>query len=152
MFYHEIDGGARVAQDRVPHGAVAALDYDVAQKGYADLLSKLRQAELAGQWESQQMGGQWQVLNPAGLPDAPDFPTYACCLGGLGAGQIFEIGRALWPDRKAKTDLTAAILHPGSAVLRERRDTIAAMTGVISRLHSFERPVKIPLRRRNLER
>jgi len=103
---------------------VLALDHEVAQKGYVDLRSELAQAELAAQLESQQLGEQWHVLNPAGLPDAPVFPDRPLfALGGLGAGLMLGIGRGLWPVRNAKTERHVAILHGDPPVLPERRDS-----------------------------
>lgn len=71
-------------------------DYDDAQKGYSDLLGKLREAKAAEQMENDSMGEQWHVLSPAGLPDVPDFPNRLLFAGGgMGAGLILGIGLAL---------------------------------------------------------
>lgn len=68
------------------------------------------------------MGEQWHVLNPAGLPDAPDFPNRLLfALGGLGAGLLLGIGRALWPNLKVETEPHAAIHPDDSVVLPVRR-------------------------------
>lgn len=99
------------------------IDYDAAQKGYVDLLSKLRQANLAVQVENQQMGEQWRVVDPAGLPDDPDFPNRALfALGGLGAGLILGISRVLWSTRKGKTEPPTTIISHSSAAPSAKRD------------------------------
>lgn len=100
---------SRVRGPRSPTGEVTykmlVRDYDGAQKGYADLLDKLRQAKAAEQLEYQQLGEQWHVLTPANLPDASDFPDRVLfAVGGLGAGLMLGVGCALWLARKAKTE------------------------------------------------
>ena len=92
-------------------------DNDTNEAFYKELLVKKHAAELGAHMEIQQLGEQMHILATAGLPDAPDFPNRPLlALGGLGAGLILGIGRALWPIRKAKTQPNAAIPHSDSAV------------------------------------
>ena len=96
---------------------VLALEYDVAQKIYVDLLTKRSSAALGISMEDQRRGEQMNILVPASLPDSPDFPDRLLfALGGMGVGLMLGIGRALWPDRKIKTEPQAAVLHGDSAV------------------------------------
>jgi uncharacterized protein involved in exopolysaccharide biosynthesis len=62
-------------------------DYEDAKKFYADLLAKLEQAEISDTLEDQQELVRVQVLEPATLPQAPDFPDrLLCAVAGLGVG------------------------------------------------------------------
>ncbi len=93
-----------------------ALDYDVAEALYKDLLAKKSSAELSASMENQQLGEQMYVAATALLPDSHDFPDRSLIvLGGMGVGLLLGIGRALWPAQKVKTEYRAAILHSDSA-------------------------------------
>jgi uncharacterized protein involved in exopolysaccharide biosynthesis len=62
-------------------------DYQTAQESYEDLLAKKTQAQIQTDMERNQQGEQMRLLNSAGLPDSPSFPTrWMFALGGLGAG------------------------------------------------------------------
>ncbi len=62
-------------------------DYEDAKKFYADLLAKREQAELSTTLESSQQLVEVQVLEPATLPQAPDFPNrLLCAMAGFGVG------------------------------------------------------------------
>jgi len=54
---------------------VLALEYDVAQKTYVDLLTKRNSAQLGANMEMQQEGEQLHILAPANLPESSDFPN-----------------------------------------------------------------------------
>ena len=72
-------------------------DYDNAEKVYQDDLAKQSTARMASQVEQQQEGEQMALLNPATLPDTPEFPNRLLfAVGGLIAGLVFGIGLALW--------------------------------------------------------
>jgi uncharacterized protein involved in exopolysaccharide biosynthesis len=72
-------------------------DYDNAEKVYQDDLAKQSTARMASQVEQQQQGEQMALLNPATLPDTPEFPNRLLFAGGgLIAGLVFGIGLALW--------------------------------------------------------
>ena len=113
-----------ISKDRSPRSPEAeakykilTLEYDVAQAFYKELLFKKSSAELGANLENQQLGEQMHILSAAGLPEVPSFPDRPLfSLGGLGAGLLLGIGRALWPIRKAKTEPNAAIPHSDSAV------------------------------------
>jgi uncharacterized protein involved in exopolysaccharide biosynthesis len=77
------------------------LEHEIEKKSYTDLLSKLSGAQgaakLAKDAEDQQLGEQMRLLNPASLPDAPEFPNRLLfAVGGLIAALVFGIGLALW--------------------------------------------------------
>jgi uncharacterized protein involved in exopolysaccharide biosynthesis len=77
---------------------VVAIEHDVAEAFYKDLLVKKNAAALSTSMESQQQGEQMHILTSAAVPDAPDSPNRQLfALWGLGAGLLLGIGRALWP-------------------------------------------------------
>jgi polysaccharide chain length determinant protein (PEP-CTERM system associated) len=62
-------------------------DYQTALAFYNDLLTKRNQSAMANDLERRQQGEQFQVLDPANLPDKPSFPSKQLfALGGFGAG------------------------------------------------------------------
>jgi uncharacterized protein involved in exopolysaccharide biosynthesis len=99
-----------ISKDRSPRSPEAeakykilTLEYDVAQAFYKDLLAKKNSAALGTSMENQQLGEQMHILAAAGLPDAPAFPNRTLfALGGLGAGLLLGIGRALWPAARKR--------------------------------------------------
>jgi hypothetical protein len=73
------------------------IDYDNARKVYQDDLAKQSTVRMASQMEQQAEGEQMTLLNPATLPDTPEFPNRLLfTVGGLIAGLVFGIGLALW--------------------------------------------------------
>ena len=80
------------------------IDYDNARKVYQDDLAKQSTARMASQVEQQQQGEQMALLNPATLPDTPEFPNRLLfAVGGLIAGLVFGTGLALWLRYRAAT-------------------------------------------------
>jgi uncharacterized protein involved in exopolysaccharide biosynthesis len=78
-------------------------DYDVARKGYDDLLAKKNAADLTVNMNNQSEGEQMFPLSPADLPDSPSFPNRILFAGGgLGAGLALGIGLALWLEVRDK--------------------------------------------------
>ena len=68
-------------------------DYDTLQKVYADLLAKKENSQISANLERQQVGEQFQVLDPARLPEqpfSPDRPRIA--LGGAPSGWCSPFG------------------------------------------------------------
>jgi polysaccharide chain length determinant protein (PEP-CTERM system associated) len=62
-------------------------DYQTALGFYNDLLKKRDQSAMATDLERRQQGEQFQVLDPANLPDSPSFPKRLNFgMGGLAAG------------------------------------------------------------------
>lgn len=86
-------------------------DYDVAMKGYDDLLAKKNSADLTVQMNNQSQGERFFPLNPANLPDSPSFPNRLLFLvGGLGAGLALGLGIGLWleiQDNSIRTEADA---------------------------------------------
>jgi len=71
-------------------------DYETALAFYNDLLSKQDQSAMASDLERHQQGAQFQVLDPASLPDKPSFPNMQLfALGGAGAGLCLGVGFVL---------------------------------------------------------
>jgi uncharacterized protein involved in exopolysaccharide biosynthesis len=108
-----------ISKDRSPRSPEAeakykilALEYDVAQAFYKDLLAKKNAAGLAESMEVQQLGEQMHILVAAGLPEAPSFPERPLfALWGLCAGLLLGLGRILWRAAK-KPFQRLALLFP----------------------------------------
>ena len=68
-------------------------DYQTALDFYNELLKKRDQSAMATDLEKRQEGEQFQVLDPANLPDSPSFPKKLNFeLGGLAAGLLLGCG------------------------------------------------------------
>jgi len=71
-------------------------DYQISLENYQGLLGKKMNAALAENLEKRQKGARFRVVDPANLPDSPDYPnkplvTGIGLLGGgaAGAGLVF---------------------------------------------------------------
>jgi len=85
-------------------------DYQTALDFYNDLLKKRDQSAMATDLEKRQEGEQFQVLDPANLPDNPSFPKRLNFgLGGLAAGLALGCG-------------LTAVLEMRDTSLRSERD------------------------------
>ena len=74
-------------------------DYQTALAFYNDLLSKRDQSAMANDLERRQQGEQFQVLDPANLPDKPSFPNKQLfAFGGLAGGLGLGVGLVLLVD------------------------------------------------------
>ena len=70
-------------------------DYETLQKMYTDLLAKREQSKVAANLERRQIGEQFNVLDPARLPERPFSPNRPLLLlAGLAAGLVFGAGLA----------------------------------------------------------
>jgi uncharacterized protein involved in exopolysaccharide biosynthesis len=108
--YLVYQGRAAMSPDVEEQYKLLTRDTDNAQAFYKDLLAKKSSAELGASMENQQMGEQMNIVATAGLPDSPDFPDRLLfALGGMGAGLMLGIGRALWPVRKIKMEPQSAV-------------------------------------------
>lgn len=71
-------------------------DYQTALEFYNDLLKKRDQSAMATDLERRQEGEQFEVLDPANLPDSPSFPNLMnFALGGLVLGLGVGLGIAV---------------------------------------------------------
>jgi polysaccharide chain length determinant protein (PEP-CTERM system associated) len=71
-------------------------DYQVALDFHNELLKKRDQSAMATDLERRQEGEQFQVLDPANLPDSPSFPKKPnLVLGGLAGGMALGCGLTL---------------------------------------------------------
>ena len=93
-------------------------DYETLQKMYTDLLSKREQSKVAANLERRQIGEQFNVLDPARLPERPFSPNRPLViLGGLAAGLLFGAGLAGWLEYRdtslrSEADIRAALALP----------------------------------------
>jgi len=72
-------------------------DYQTALEFYNELLKKRDQSTMAMDLERRQQGEQFQVLDPANLPDQPSFPKMNLFIpGGFGGGLALGLGLALF--------------------------------------------------------
>lgn len=72
-------------------------DYQTALEFYNELLKKRDQSTMAMDLERRQQGEQFQVLDPANLPDQPSFPKASLFVsGGFGGGLVLGFGLALF--------------------------------------------------------
>jgi uncharacterized protein involved in exopolysaccharide biosynthesis len=79
-------------------------DYDVARKGYDDLLAKKSAADLTVTMGNQSEGEQMIPLGGATPPDSPTFPNRLLFLaGGLGAGLALGFGIGLLLELQDKS-------------------------------------------------
>lgn len=84
-------------------------DYDIALKGYNDLLAKKNSADLTVKMNNQSEGERMFPLNPANLPDDPSFPKRILfAAGGLGMGFAVGAGLAMWLEFRDKSIRTEA--------------------------------------------
>ncbi len=63
-------------------------DYETALRFYNELLGKRDQSAMATDLERRQQGEQFQVLDPANLPDKPSFPNIPVFVAGGGVGGL----------------------------------------------------------------
>jgi uncharacterized protein involved in exopolysaccharide biosynthesis len=92
-------------------------DNDNNEAFYKEMLAKKNSAALSASMENQQLGEQMHIAVAAGLPDAPDFPNRPLlALGGLGAGLLLGIGRALWPAARNLFQRLALLFPSGTEI------------------------------------
>ena len=73
--------------------------YDESKTNYDSLLKKQDQSQLATSLEQRQQGGQFSILDPSSLPDAPAIPIgLICSLGGLALGIFLGFGLAAFGE------------------------------------------------------
>jgi uncharacterized protein involved in exopolysaccharide biosynthesis len=89
-------------------------DYQTALDFYNELLHKRDQSAMATDLERRQEGEQFQVLDPANLPDNPSFPKKVNFgLGGLAAGLALGCGLTVLlelQDTSLKTEKDVEVL------------------------------------------
>jgi polysaccharide chain length determinant protein (PEP-CTERM system associated) len=79
-------------------------DYQTALEFYNDLLKKRDQSAMATDLEQSQQGEQFQVLDPANLPDSPSYPKKLLfSMGGLGGGLGLGVALSLFMELKDTT-------------------------------------------------
>jgi uncharacterized protein involved in exopolysaccharide biosynthesis len=95
-------------------------DYQTALDFHNELLKKRDQSAMATDLERRQQGEQFQVLDPANLPDNPSFPKKLDFgLGGLAAGLALGCGLTALlelQDTSLKTEKDVVVLL-GASVL-----------------------------------
>lgn len=72
-------------------------DYDTSQEAYKELLSKAQAAKLGANLEERQIGEQFRIVDPAGVPIRPVASSRLMINGGgLALGLAFGLGLALF--------------------------------------------------------
>jgi len=73
------------------------LELEAARKNYQDLLAKKYTADLTADMTNRAQGERMTEIQPASLPDVPDFPNILSFVGGgFGGGLALGIGLSLW--------------------------------------------------------
>lgn len=88
---------ARVERAPTREQSLAELlrDYENMQKGYQSLLDKRTNARILANYESQQFGEQYRIIEPASFPYTQEPPTLIhFLLGGLALGSLIGFGSA----------------------------------------------------------
>lgn len=76
--------------------ATLTRDYENMQRNYQTLLDKRLNARIAENLERKQQGEQFRVIDPANLPESPEFPDkFRFVLVGLGVGCALGFGSAV---------------------------------------------------------
>jgi protein tyrosine kinase modulator len=98
-------------------------DHQTALDFYNDLLKKRDQSAMAMNLEQSQQGEQFQVLDPANLPDKPSFPKVPLFAGGgLAGGLALGLGLTLLLElqdtsMRTERDVEAALRLPVLAMI-----------------------------------
>ena len=98
-------------------------DHQTALDFYNDLLKKRDQSAMAMNLEQSQQGEQFQVLDPANLPNQPSFPKVPIFAGGgLAAGLALGLGLTLLLEMqdtsmRSERDVEAALHLPVLAMI-----------------------------------
>jgi uncharacterized protein involved in exopolysaccharide biosynthesis len=74
-----------------PEAEPLAIEYEVLQTTYKDLLAKIEESRVAANLESRQIGEQFKLVDPARLPEQPIAPNRRTYIG-IGAGTGAAIG------------------------------------------------------------
>jgi capsular polysaccharide biosynthesis protein len=98
-------------------------DYGTQQDLYASLLRRREDAKIAANLERRQIGEQFEVIDPARLPERPFSPDRQTMNGmGMGAGLmvgVLLVGLLEYRDRSFKTDdeVTTVLALPVLAIV-----------------------------------
>ena len=88
----ETNKQVRTAKEKgLPEAETLAIEYEVQQATFKDLLAKIEESNMSANLERRQIGEHFNLIDPARLPErpiAPDWRQYA----GIGAGAGAAIG------------------------------------------------------------
>jgi uncharacterized protein involved in exopolysaccharide biosynthesis len=88
----ETNKQVRTAKEKgLPEAETLAIEYEVQQATFKDLLAKIEESHMSANLERRQIGEQFTLIDPARLPErpiAPDWRQYV----GIGAGAGAAIG------------------------------------------------------------
>lgn len=115
-------------------------DYDTLKTIYTELLSKKEDASVSANLERRQIGEQFKVLDPAGLPERPSSPNRRLiALAGMGGGLAAGLALVLlleFRDQTFRSDrdiqnalglpVLAMIPHMSNAAERQKRRRLIA--------------------------
>lgn len=106
------------------------LEVNVAQKNYQELLAKQYTADLTADMTNQAQGERMTEIQPASLPDTPDFPNiFSFVGGGLGGGLVLGVGLSLWIRLRRRFGRTLAGSVNGAKESAIYRDPVKHGTG-----------------------
>jgi uncharacterized protein involved in exopolysaccharide biosynthesis len=118
----DIQGQIKLYQGRVQASPAVEQEYKLLTRDhqsaldfYNDLLKKRDQSSMAMNLEESQQGEQFQVLDPANMPDKPSFPKVPLFAGGGFAGGL-ALGLGL-----------TLLLEMSDTSMRSERDVEAAL-------------------------
>ena len=76
----ELNKQLRAAREKgQPEAETLAIEYEVQQATFKDLLAKIEESRLAANLERRQIGEQFKLLDPARLPERPIAPDWRQC-------------------------------------------------------------------------
>ncbi len=122
-------------------------NYQTALAFYNSLLAKENESEMSTNLEKRQEGEQFQVLDPADLPQKPSFPDkLRFAAGGLAVGLLLGAGMALLFEMKDKAlrddrDVEFFLGVPTLALVPSMDDGRGGQSDLLAKRHKLEAAV-----------
>ena len=97
-----------------PEAETLAIEYDALKSSFKDLINKREQSRMATNLERRQIGEQFKLLDPAGIPERPISPDYreyvgVGALSGLGLGVLLLFSGPSSPLKKRRAEQADAL-------------------------------------------
>jgi polysaccharide chain length determinant protein (PEP-CTERM system associated) len=118
-------------------------NYQTALKFYNSLLAKEDESQMSSSLQEQQGGEQFEVLDPADLPQKPSFPNYERFAGGgIMVGLVLGLGAALLLEMRDKAlrderDVEFFLELPTLALVPSLQSRRKRLTGTSKRLRTW---------------